>query len=231
MAGPRDQDRYDPLPGLLQLPRFLFGKLSLRGRRLVIALGVLAGAGLAAFALFAWPAIQETKDERAAREEQRLAEARAERTAELRAEQKVMRDRARIAGLAGPPGEAVAAREVLLTELEDAIEADARRRVEEGKLEKDILHVECDPFPPTADREDPADDPNTRRGRYECVAVTAVIQATEQNTGGVIGYPFRALVHFRSGRYAWCKISGQPGEGGFDYDRSVGVPRECGGLG
>jgi hypothetical protein len=231
MAGWSDEDRYDPVPGLLQLPGFLFRKLSLRGRRLALVLGVLAAAGLVVFALFAWPAIQETKEERAAKEQQRLAESRAEREAQLREEQKVMRDRARIAGLTGPPGEAVAAREVLLTEVEQSVEADARQRVREGKLEKRILHVECDPFPPTADRADSADDPNARRGRYECVAVTAVIQATEQNVGGVIGYPFRALVHYRSGRYAWCKISGQPGEGGFDYDRRVGVPRECGGLG
>jgi hypothetical protein len=231
MAGWGDEDRYDPVPGLLQLPRFLFRKLSLRGRRLAMVLGVVAAAGLVAFALIAWPAIQETKDERAAKEQQRLADSRAEREAQLREEQTVMRDRARIAGLTGPPSEAVAAREVLLTELEHSVEADASRRVEEGKLEKDILHAQCEPFPRTEDRDDPADDPNARRGRYECVAVTAVIQATEDNVGGVIGYPFRALVHYRSGRYAWCKISGQPGEGGFDYSRTVGVPRECGGLG
>jgi hypothetical protein len=230
MPGP-SEDRYEPLPGLLGLPAFLFRKLSLRGRRLAIVLGVVAAAGLAAFALFAWPAIEETKDERAAKEARRLAEARAARDAELREEQTVMRDRARIAGLTGSPAEAIAAREVLINELEDSVEADARRRVEEGRLEKPILHAECDPFPKTDKGEPPVDDPNARRGPYECVAVTAVIHATENNVGGVIGYPFRALVHFRSGRYAWCKISGQPGEGAFDFNRKVGVPRECGGQG
>jgi hypothetical protein len=230
MPGP-SEDRYDPLPSLLGIPAFLFRKLSLRGRRLAIVVGLLAAAGLAAFVLFAWPAIEDIKDERAAKEERRLAEARAARDAELRAEQKVMRDRARVAGLTGSAGEAVAARDVLLNRLEESVAADARQRVEEGDLEKPILHAECDPFPKTADRDDPADDPSARIGRYECVAVTAVIQGTENNVGGVIGYPFRALVHFRSGRYAWCKISGQPGEGAFDFNRRVGVPRECGGRG
>lgn len=228
MAG-RDDDRYEPLPGLLGIPGFLYRKLSLRGRHLALIGGGLLIAGIVAFAVFAWPAIQDAKDEREAKREQELAESRAERIRQQREEMTVMRERARIPGLAGSGAEMLAARDMLLQELAGSIEEDARARVESGALESEIERVKCDPFPRTAERYDPADDPEARFGRYECVAVTATIPETEANVGGVIGYPFRARVSFESGRYAWCKISGHPGEGGFTYQREVGVPVECGG--
>ena len=44
--------------------------------------------------------------------------------------------------------------------------------------------------------------------------------------GGVIGHQYRALVDFRTGRYAYCKISGQSGP---SRDQLVTTPRACGG--
>ena len=224
-----DDDRYEPLPGLLGIPGFLYRKLSGRGRHLAVLLGGLAIAGVAVFVLVAWPAIQDAKDERDARRQREVAERRAERIAEQRAEQTVMRERTALPGLRASEDERVSARHRLLGLLASSVEEDARARVETGALEKEIRDVECEPFPRTEDRTDPADDPDARFGRYECVAVTAVIERSEVSSGGVIGYPFRARVDFDSGSYAWCKISGHPGEGGFTYQREVGVPIECGG--
>ena len=52
--------------------------------------------------------------------------------------------------------------------------------------------------------------------------------ATTQNPSS-IGYPYRAIVDFGSGRFAYCKISGRPGEGGLTGELPVRVPRACGG--
>ena len=38
------------------------------------------------------------------------------------------------------------------------------------------------------------------------------------------------LIDFRTGRYAYCKISGVPGEGSLEAKREVTVPKACGGL-
>ncbi len=48
---------------------------------------------------------------------------------------------------------------------------------------------------------------------------------------GIVGYPFRALVDYDTGRYAWCKVSGRAGEGSFRSTTKVRVPLACGGRG
>ena len=54
--------------------------------------------------------------------------------------------------------------------------------------------------------------PSSASGRYNCLAVTSDIPATAGNRAGVVGHPYRAKIDFLTGRYAFCKIRGRPGE-------------------
>ncbi len=53
--------------------------------------------------------------------------------------------------------------------------------------------------------------PDATRGGYECVAVNAEIPKGVE-VGGLIGYPFWAVVDYRRGTFAWCKINPKGGE-------------------
>jgi hypothetical protein len=50
------EDRYEPLPGLLEIPGFLLGKLSPRGRRIAAIAGALIALGVAALRAAGLPA-------------------------------------------------------------------------------------------------------------------------------------------------------------------------------
>jgi hypothetical protein len=86
--------------------------------------------------------------------------------------------------------------------------------------------VECEPFPRTVGGTPPERDPSVRSGRYSCVAVTAEIARSQGGEAGSIGHPYRAMVDFRTGRYAFCKISGRPDP---TPDPKVVTPPACGG--
>jgi DNA-binding SARP family transcriptional activator len=55
-----------------------------------------------------------------------------------------------------------------------------------------VLRVDCEPHPPG-------------RGRYECLAVTADVPATERTPAGANGLAYR--VRLASGRYAYCRLA------------------------
>jgi DNA-binding SARP family transcriptional activator len=57
-----------------------------------------------------------------------------------------------------------------------------------------ILRVDCVPYPPA-------------RGRYECLAVTADVPATERTPAGANGLAYRVLLDHASGRYAYCRLA------------------------
>jgi hypothetical protein len=59
--------------------------------------------------------------------------------------------------------------------------------------------------------------------------VTARFQETEKSSGGLIGHPYRMRIDFDTGRYAFCKIAGRPGEGQLKRHLGVTVPVVCGG--
>jgi hypothetical protein len=107
-----------------------------------------------------------------------------------------------------------------MDDLATAIATDARARVRRGELDGRIRRVDCEPFPRTVDGRGADDDLSRRRGRYACLAVTS------EFTGGLLGHQYRALVDFETGRYAYCKISGQSGP---SRDQLVTTPRACGG--
>jgi hypothetical protein len=212
-------ERYEPLPGVAGMPKWVWGKLPRAGR---IAVGLLPFVIVALVLLLA-PGIDESKDRRAERERRQRAQQSAERVAQLRAEQRPRFERGT------PAGRDLAARASLVASLPIAIQADARQRVGAGALDGPIRSVECEPYPRTVDGRGAHLDPSQATGRYSCLAVTRTAPATERNEASSIGHPYRVLVHFDTGRFAFCKVSGRPGEGSIGRQILVPVPEACGG--
>jgi hypothetical protein len=204
-------DRYDPLPGLLQVPGFLYRKLGPRGRVAAKVGGALLLVAAVVLAIVLVPRIADTKRERAEREEREAAAAMAERRRRLIAEQRPQRARA-------APG---LPRSAVVTELERRVLADARERVEAGTLRPPpAKRVDCEPL-------SDSEHPSGPRVGFACLAVTSDIPETEANAAGRLGHPFRAVVDFPSGRLTWCKVSGRPGEGSATRRALVRLPRAC----
>jgi len=214
-----ESDRYEPMPGVAGIPRWVWGKLPRSGR---IALALLPFAIVGLILILA-PGIDESKDRRAEAERQQRAEQTAERVAQLRAEQRPRFERGT------PAGRDLAARATLVAALPIAIQADARERVAAGALDGPIRSVECEPYPRSVDGQGAHLDPSQTTGRYSCLAVTRAAPATEHNEASFIGHPYRVLVHFDTGRYAFCKVSGRPGEGSIGREIAAPVPEACGG--
>jgi hypothetical protein len=228
---PRDEERYEPMGGLLGLPGHIARELSPRARRIALAgFGVLLVGGALATAILI-PEIGESSDEERARQAAEAAERRDERVRRLRQEQRVMRASGPADDRDASARERLRRRRALLADLRGSIEADARARTDSGELDGEIRRVRCGEFPRRAHPRRPEDELSVPRARYDCLAVTADIAESGTSGGGFIGHPFRALVDFARGRYAWCKISGRAGEGGLVRPSVVGVPRECGGSG
>ena len=216
-------ERYEPFPELVELPRWIWRRM---GRRLRIAAGVVLLAAIALGVMLA-PGIRESKQERARSEQRERAERRARLIRELEATQRPRFRRSdSVAPGAASAEERLAARAGLMDELTATVLADARRRVRAGTLDGSIQRTECKPFPRTVEGVGADQHLARRRGRYSCVAVTAEFKRSEASVGGVLGHPYRALVDFETGRYAYCKISGQPGPTG---DPLVSTPGACGG--
>jgi hypothetical protein len=221
-------DRYEPLPGLLEIPGFLYHKLGRRGRRIVLAILALLLVALAAGLVFGLPAVNDTKEDRAAAERRAAEQRQAALVERLVAEQRLVRGQGTAAaGLSGAAE--LAARRALVDDLGADIEADARARVQAGELDQGIRAVECERYPRGARGEDPTTNLATSTGRYACLAITAVSPTTETNESSAIGYPYRALVDFPSGRFTYCKVSGRAGEGSLRSSVPVTVPEACGG--
>ena len=184
-------------------------------RRARLALGgtLVALAADALVLTLVVPAIEGSKQERAA----------VDRAAQR---QRVVRERDRLIAEQRPHGrhgsthedvhagtaERLAARRALVRDAERAITRDARARVASGALSGGFVRAtECGPLR----RDLPRDELDLAKpiGRYDCVAVTQdVIQG-----GKVVakfGLPFVAAIDFRRGRLTWCKNNPAPSERG-----------------
>jgi hypothetical protein len=222
------QDRYEPLPGLLEIPGFLVRKIPPNARRPAAIAGAVLLAAVAVILALGIPAITDSKHERAATEARTEREQEAQRAAQLQAELRLREGRGPAArGLTG--AQAIEARQALAAQLAADVKADAVSRVQAGEFTQSVARVKCERFPRRVDNADPALDPRQPTGRYACLAITADAPASETQNASSIGYAYRALVHFGSGRYAFCKISGRPGEGGLTRELPVRVPVACGG--
>jgi hypothetical protein len=211
------------MPGMAELPGWLWNRMG-RGGRLGALGAVLILVAVAAALI---PVIVESKEERAEAERRDRAERRAELIRRLENEQ---RPRFRRSASVAPPGatedQRLDVRATLLDDLTAAILADARARVRRGRLDGPIRRVQCEPFPRTVEGVGAEDDLSRRRGRYACVAVTAEFGTGEAGATGVIGHQYRTEVDFHTGRYAFCKVSGQAGP---TREQLVTTPRVCGG--
>jgi hypothetical protein len=210
-------DRYEPLPGLTELPRWLWRRLG-RGARIAIAAALVACVAAAAVAM---PAILEAKDERAAAERRERAQLIAQQVERLKAEQ-----RPRFGRSPAAAPDDLQARAKVMDDLRAAILTDARRRVRAGALDGPIRRAQCTAFPRTVDGKGAESDLSRRRGGYFCVAVTAEFERSSASVGGALGHPYRAQVDFRTGRYAYCKIAGRAD---IPREQLVTTPRACGG--
>jgi hypothetical protein len=217
-------DRYEPLPSLPELPRWLWRRMG-RTARIASALTVLAIAAAAAAVV---PGLRESQREAGARTQRERAEQRADLARQLRAEQRPIAGRSSARDPAGGGAAAgrLAARASVMGDLSAAIGLDARGRVERGDLDGPIRRIACDPYPRGLTSSGAEEDLGRRRGRYSCVAVTAAFERTRDNPGGVIGHLYRARVDFATGRYSFCKIAGRPGP---ERKSPVAIPRVCGG--
>lgn len=214
----RQPERYEPLPSLLDLPGWMWRRLPPSAKvGAAVALVALVAVGIAIA-----PGIRESKSEREARERAERLEQRAEREASIRREQ-----RPRFA--AGEPTSSVAERRTLVEQAGDTVLADARRRVDAGRLRGPIRRVDCEPFPRNVTGIGAEDATEKRFGRYFCLAVTAEFAETRETSGGQLGYPYRARIDFDTGRYAYCKVSGRPAEGQLKRRLGPTIPKICGG--
>jgi hypothetical protein len=163
---------------------------------------VVIGAALAVLV----PRIDAGKQSRAAQAAAAEAHARAANRERIVHEQRPRHGAD--AALKPPAGasaaEAEAARTRLLGRVEAAILADSQARARAGE----IRTVEG----PTTCSVAPGSKAGGAVGVYDCLTITRRIARSEHNPAGTIGYPFRAIVDYRSFSYAWCKTEQFPGE-------------------
>jgi hypothetical protein len=171
------RDRYEPLPGLLQLPGFLLRKVS-RRTRVALFVGLLASVAVAVTVVV--PAVQHSK--RVAERQERIAH----RALVLQARRRVTEDqrprRARATSRAGAVGE-----------LQRAITRDARERFRRSVLPgPPVRTTRCRP----ASAAKPSGGRAARR-LFTCLALTSA----------TIGFEFVAVVDDRRHRLVWCKTN------------------------
>jgi hypothetical protein len=168
-----------------------------------------AVAGLAvvaaAIAIFVAPAIDDSKDERSARERQAAAERADARRRAADAEQQPR------------TGQASGSRPEVMADVEQRIAEDARER-----FSQNVRAASCGPTP--------GSDPAKTIVAFDCLAQTSAIAGAgdQQGATGSLGHPYRAVIDFKSNAYAFCKINPVPGETAVpDPNSVVQLPDEC----
>lgn len=102
------------------------------------------------------------------------------------------------------PAQQLAARHRFVLAVQDAITADARRRIRTGELQEPVSHTECGPFLRSA-----AAVPDDRVlskpiGRYDCIAIQSDAVQRGQVVGN-LGIAFVAALNFRTYHYVICR--------------------------
>ena len=176
-------DRYDPVPGLLELPGFLLRKLAPRGRRAVLAFGTVLLIALVAGAVFGLPAIRRglRAQERADAHAAQVAAA-ARRVALTRESRPHFGRGPAAAGL--QPAEALRARRALVTRLEASVLADARHRL---RSEGPYLMARCTAVLERVDPRPPQDDLAVPIARLSCLAVERRSQGEWADAASCLG--------------------------------------------
>jgi hypothetical protein len=194
---------------------------------IVAAVTIVVLGGAAAYAV---PRIGESKREGEKRAQADLARRKTAERRRIITEQRPRHGRATPPGGPLTPAAERRAREDLLARVERDITADAQRRGARGELDGRARRTDCLPSPSSVKRLGGERDLSLQVDAYDCVAVTRDIPANEVETGGIVGYPFRAVVDFRRFSYAWCKTNPSPGEAAIPDPREVPrLPAACSG--
>ena len=210
-------DRYEPFPGLTKVPGWLWVRMG-RGAR--IAAGVLTAAAVVGVILLI-PVLSDVRRDN--REDERRERA-AARAADIKRVNAIQRPRAATADRDDPGAPAQQRRRIraaVVEELRARILTDSRGRRGLNRARA----VRC--AGPPGDRR-PERDLDRNSGRYSCTAITArVIIGDGERAYGVTGYPYRAVVQFRTGGLTWCKVVGRAGEGSLLARNPTPIPRAC----
>lgn len=205
-AVPAPTDRYEPMPGLLGLPAFLWRKLSPRGRNVAAGIGVVLLVGSVAAAIVLIPRIAEINRNNEAAARRAALEAAKRHRAQLIAEQR-------------PRQGNVSGSAALIPAVERAITRDTRARTASGELHNAARATECHRI-----------GRDGERILLACTAITSKVAGTDQVSGVVVGHSYRAAANPSDGRFAFCKASGRPAVGfGAGTLPEVKLPRVCGG--
>ena len=208
-------DRYQPIPGLTGVPRWLWVRMG-RGAR------IGAGVALAAAVVGVILLIPVLSDVRRDNRQDDRRERAAARAAEIRRVNALQRPRTATTDRedpAAPAQQRARIRAAAIETLRARILADSRGRRGLHRARS----VQC--AGPPDDRR-PERDLDRASGRYACTAVTAHLVNGDGEKTGVTGYPYRAVVQFRTGGLTWCKVVGRAGEGSLTRNPTP-IPRAC----
>jgi hypothetical protein len=171
-------------------------------RAIVAGAVVLLAAGVAAAALLL-PHVADERRQAREREQRAEAQRHAEFLASVDREQRPRGGRGRPdPGAGAAPARRRSARNALLASAKSGISLDARRRTR-----RRVRGVDCTPFPGSLAATTPTAELSRRAAAYQCVAVSARFGRKALPGGrGIIGTPFRLVLRFPTGRYAWCRI-------------------------
>jgi hypothetical protein len=174
-------------PRDVEIPPVPWRKLAVAG-----AIAVLVCGGAAAAIV---PAIDRGKERRAAKERAQTAAINAAERRRIIHEQIPRHARA---------PELRPSRTALLARVQRDISRDAAARVRAGELKGPVGGTSCRP----------ATDPRPRpdQGVFDCLTVVRQVIPSGASGAGAIGYPFRAVVDWRTFAYTWCKTNPVPAE-------------------
>jgi hypothetical protein len=189
--------------------------------RKLLIIGAISVVVIVVAAIIAVPKINTSKKNESARETARQDAFLAERRKRFEHEQRAQDG-------AGTPATDAAGRKALIADLKNSVLADAQARVKAKELQGPIRDASCTASADSKIGGLPEDTPSKKQGVYDCVAVTDHIAPSATNVAGSVGYPFRGLIHFDTGRYAWCKTNPPPGERVVPDPRlAVTLPKAC----
>jgi hypothetical protein len=195
-------------------------------RRKLATWAVAAGVPLAVLLAIGLTLLAHARHDEAARERRESAAVQAQVLAQQRVEQLPRHGHGRPVPLHAAPKRLLAARHALVHDLERAITADVRARIRAGKLQGSVARTSCPPYT-TSNPDKPPEPPlHAPVGRYDCLAITATVDFGPRLVRN--GFPFWARIHYRTGRFTWCKINRVPGESVANHAiREAPLARDC----
>jgi hypothetical protein len=190
-------------------------------RKLAIGTGI--GALIVGIALaILVPRIDETKDRNAAEEAAFRAQVQREQGARITYAQRATMGEAK--ALAPAAGASASEIEDARAKLREAMEADLYAAAKARGASGEIKPVTG---PPTCERA-PGTPEAGGYGVFDCFLPTAKIAATERNMAGSLGYPWRAVLHYDTFTYAYCRSEPIPGEKAVVTDnQAIQLPAAC----